>query len=437
MNKVRRPLFLLGALLIVSAVVVAQTQLSSWPFYVEVSPTTDPGVYQFTVPLHVMGQSRDDLGDLRLFDSENHEIPYAIRVRRGVDERERFDARIFNRATIGASASEVTVDLGENTAEHNEVEIQTSGENFRRRVNIEGSDSGHEWRTLQNDAIVFGFQSNGKTLESNHVSYPTSRYRYLRVRVNADELSDDRAPEIGELQVLRSVHEEGALSTWQVSVPDYQLLRNQGAHATAWTIDFGARVPCSRLSLTIDDASFYRPFQVEAVDDPQNPRLLASGTLSRRAGEKPDPEEITFDQEEHVQRIRLQVIDYSNQTLTISAIQASAPARELVFELKQPQSLPLRLFFGNQKISEPHYDFEKELSAKLKTPPIKSAVGELNKNLAFTPEPLPFTERVPWLIYLVLAGSSAALGWILFSLARSVLAREAKNQEQEAGAGSS
>ena len=437
MKKVRRPLFFMSALLIVSAVVVAQTQLSSWPFYVEVSSTPSAGVYQFTVPLHVMGQSRDDLGDLRLFDGENHEIPYAIRVRQGVNEQQEFAAQVFNRATIGASASEVTLDLGEYNREHNEVEIQTSGENFRRRVNIEGSDSGREWRTLKNNAVIFGFQSDGKSLEANHVSYPTSRYRYLRVRVNADELSDDRAPEIANVTVMMTVQEQGELSTWQVAVPDYQLLRNQGAHSTAWTIDFGARVPCSRLNLTIEDASFYRPFQVEAFDDPQNPRLLASGNLSRRAGEKPNPSIITFDQEEHVQKVRLQVTDYSNQTLTISAITASAPARELVFELKQPQSLPLRLFFGNQKISEPHYDFEKELSAKLKTPPIQSTVGESNKNLAFTPEPLPFTERVPWLIYLVLAGSGVALGWILFSLARSVLTREGKSPEQEAGAGSS
>ncbi|HEY5446106.1 MAG TPA: DUF3999 family protein, partial [Pyrinomonadaceae bacterium] len=132
MKKVRRPLFLISALLIVSAVVVAQTQLSSWPFYVEVSSTPSAGVYQFTVPLHVMGQSRDDLGDLRLFDGENHEIPYAIRVRQGVNEQQEFAAQVFNRATIGASASEVTLDLGEYNREHNEVEIQTSGENFRR-----------------------------------------------------------------------------------------------------------------------------------------------------------------------------------------------------------------------------------------------------------------------------------------------------------------
>ena len=35
------------------------------------------------------------------------------------------------------------------------------------------------------------------------------------------------------------------------------------------------------------------------------------------------------------------------------------------------------------------------------------------------PEPLPLTERAPWLIYIVLAASSIALGFVLFSLART------------------
>jgi len=47
------------------------------------------------------------------------------------------------------------VDLGENAGEHNEVEIDTAGTNFRRRVDLEGSDSGKEWRTLKTGEIVF------------------------------------------------------------------------------------------------------------------------------------------------------------------------------------------------------------------------------------------------------------------------------------------
>src|SRR6185369_17225989 len=111
---------------------------------VELNPTPKAGVYKLTIPLYVMGQSRDDLGDLRLFDSENREIPYAIRILQTMDQRQESGSKLFNRATVG-SASEATIDLGDNPGEHNEVEVQTPGGDFRRLVTVEGSDSGRDW----------------------------------------------------------------------------------------------------------------------------------------------------------------------------------------------------------------------------------------------------------------------------------------------------
>jgi len=421
--KYHRSLLLILALFFSALVVFAQDQFSAWPYFAEVSTNGNQGLYKFTVPLHVLGQAREDLGDLRLFDANNHEIPYAINVRKDIEEQNEAGASVFNEVSVG-SATEATIDLGENPAEHNQVQIETAGTDFRRRVTVEGSDSGTGWRTLRSDAVIVAFASEGQSAESNRVTYPTARYRYLRVRVNSDELYDDHPPDVTGLKVFMTVHQKGELATWDVNVPVYQLLRNQGAYASSWLIDLGARVPCDRLSLNISDQSFYRPFQVESVDDPQNPQLLASGNLSRRANDRDKMQVITFDHEAYARKIRLQITDYSNPVLSIETIQASAPAREIVFDLKQPQTVPLRLYFGNAKVDAPHYDFEKELSSALKSMPQQSSVSGSNRNPAYVPEPLPFTERVPWLIYLVLAASSAALGWILWSLTRKAMKLE-------------
>jgi hypothetical protein len=227
---------------------------------------------------------------------------------------------------------------------------------------------------------------------------------------------------------MMAVKEKGSLSTWNVPVPSYQLERNQGAHASVWTLDLGGRVPCDRLKLEIADASFSRPFRVESVDDPENPRLLATGTLTGHGGIAVQSLVITFNQEETVRKLRLQITDYSNPTLTIMSIQASAPARQLMFELKEPPAQSLRLFFGNANVTAPHYDFEKELPLRLSSEPIHASIGDLADNREYKPEPLPLTERVPWLIYLVLAASSIALGFILFNLAQSATRVHAKAQ---------
>jgi hypothetical protein len=127
------------------------------------------------------------------------------------------------------------------------------------------------------------------------------------------------------------------------------------------------------------------------------------------------------------------ITDYSNQTLSISSIKAAAPARQLVFELKETPAQPLRLFFGNAKATAPHYDFEKELPAKLASAPARSDAGAITNNPDFKPEPLPFTERIPWLIYVVLTASSIALALILISLARTTLRTEPRPVSSEVG----
>ena len=399
----------------------ADNALSAWPYVAEVTVTpADRALYEFAVPLPVMDKARDDLADLRLYDANGREIPYAIRVRREVNDAQPVTGRMFNQAAAG-NASEVSVDLGESPGEHNEVEIETAGTNFRRAVTVEGSDTGADWKLLKSGEVIFSFTSINNTARSGRVRYSNSRFRYLRVRVSADERVDREPPAITGVRVWLANREKGAAVTWDVAVPSYQLLRHGGAPASSWAIDLGGRVPCGTLSLRTDDQSFSRPFQVEVVDDPQNPRVIASGELAKPVGDRSQATTITLDNEEHARELRLITDDYNNAPLSISSIQASGALRELYFELKEPAQQPLKLYFGNAKADAPHYDFEKELSAKLKGPVVPAQVGSFVANPIYNPPPLPFTERLPWLIYVVLTISSVALAVILFSLARATM----------------
>jgi hypothetical protein len=410
-----------ASLFLVLLTAFAQGVTASWAYFTEVTPAANaPGLYDLSVPLDVMDKARPDLADLRLLDAQGKEIPYGLRIRSEIDDRQEVGGTLFNQVNVG-SATEVSVDLGENPGEHNEVEIETSGTNFRRRVTVEGGDDGKDWKILENGAVLFDFQSQNKTVQSDRVSYPVSRYRYLRVRVFADELADKQPPLITNVNAVRVVKVNGELATWNVNLPSRQLLRSQGVPSSAWNIDLGGRAPCDRLILHIEDTSFSRTFQVEARDDPQNVRLVASGELTRRVGETWQPTVIAFDQEEHVRRLRLLINDYSNPILTLSQIDAAAPARQMVFELKETPAQPVHLFFGNPNATAPHYDFEKELPAKLSMTPVRLGVKPASNNPEYKPAPLPLTERVPWAIYIVLAISSIALGLILFRLARSTV----------------
>lgn len=421
MKRFACSLLLTVPLLFVITSALAESSLSAWPYFAEVTPRADVGgIYQFVVPVQVMGKAREDLADLRLIDAAGREIPYALQIRREGNEQREFGTRLFNRATV-ANATEVSIDLGGNPGEHNEIQIESTGSNFRRRVEVEGSDTASNWRTLTTSETIFKFESQNRAVNANRISYPLSRYRYLRLRVHADDLTDKNAPDITSVRAMRVARDPEMLTTWDADLSPYQLLRNQGAPASSWTIDLGGRVPCDRLYLTLNEESFSRQFQVEVADNPQDIRVVASGELTRRVGERDQPVMITFDNEEYARKLRLLVTDYNNPTLSIQSVQAAAPARQIFFELKEATTQPLRLFFGNANTTAPHYDFEKELAARITAVPVPVTVGSFSPNPDYRPEPLPFTERVPWMIYVVLTISSLALALILLSLARSTM----------------
>jgi hypothetical protein len=417
--KIRIILLVAVVVLMSTAATSADAAMSAWEWIAGVVFVEGaPGLRKVTLSAEVLERARDNLADLRLQDANHTEIPFAVRVRREVNDVKRIQTREFNRVTAPGGVSELAVELDGSAESHNEIEIETSGQNFRRQVELEGSDDGREWRVVRTDGVIFSFESNNKRIESNRIAYPESRYRFLRAKIARDAVVDQNAPEITSLAVMMTVRDAEVAKGWGVTVPMVSAVRADGSPGTAWLIDLGHRVPCNRLSLDIKGESFSRPYSIELADDPQNLILVTSGEIKRRAGEAPKNIDIVFE-EVRARRLRLITTDFANPSLNIVAITASGPARELWFEMKEGISAPLWLFVGNPNAGEPRYDFESEVSSNQSFQVSAVTVLPIEPNPNFRPPPKPLTERVPWLIYAVLTIASVALGLILLSLIRT------------------
>ena len=190
----------------------AAEPLSAWPYFKELrSPGAVSGLLDFLLDREVLDQARADQADLRLYDGEGHEIPYVLRVRHQVETQAAFPVREFNRGVEGGAAV-VSADLGAQPVEHNLVEIDTAGVNYRRLADVQGSAHGVAWSTLASQAILFRFSAVGRSVEQLAVPYPVSRYRYLRVRVSRDPQVDSDAPQIVALRVRRSIRVQGEMT---------------------------------------------------------------------------------------------------------------------------------------------------------------------------------------------------------------------------------
>ena len=382
----------------------------------------------------VFDNARRDLGDLRLFDASGRAVPYALREMRRRFRREKFEASEFNRGEGPDDSSELVLDLGDEGVEHNEVKVITPGRNFRRRVVLEGSDDGKSWREIA-DTNLIQFDRDGKTIDGQTIAYPTSRFRYLRVRVFRDPAVDKTSVRIERVEAIRKVEVPGELLTLTGELQPREPVRAGDGPGSAWIIDLGGNnVPCDRIEVDIEDTEFVRNIRIEAggpEDSPQGfyPLAITSARVwQRRAGERQEPLVATF-AEVRAARLRLVVTDYSNPPLTITAVRFSAPARQVVFAGAAAESDPPRLYFGNPDATAPNYDFARNLPKRLDPAPVRATLGNREPNPDYIPPPVPFTERWPWLIYVVLGSVAVVLAAIIASLARKAIARHDRMDE--------
>jgi hypothetical protein len=384
--------------------------LSAWPYYKEIRIRGGPA--DFVLDTQVLDKARTDHADLRLYDASAREIPYALRIRRELDTRSLFTSREFNRAAEGTAAL-ISCDLGEQPQEHNEAVISTVGNNFRRLAEVQGSPDGAQWVTLVSQAILFRFTAAGRTVEQDSVSYPVSRYRYLRVRVERDPQVDRAAPEITSLAVRRAIRSKGQTVSFAGALESREADPFQGRPSSIWRIDLGGRIPLQSLALQVAERAFSRPFQLESVDDPTSAEVIASGNLVRLQDDPVGEVRIDFG-ERFARRLKLTVIDDRNPPLSLLNARALSASRQVIF---QAPAGVIRVYYGNPKGMAPHYDLPAGISANEGVWDHPTLAAE-RANPIYRPEPKPLSERSPWLVYLVLIGACASLAAILLNLAR-------------------
>jgi hypothetical protein len=390
--------------------------LSAWLYFKEIQmPRAAGGLQEFVLDRETLDGSRAGQSDLRLYDSAGRETPYMLRVRRDVATSNAFPAREFNRSADGG-ATQVSLDLGEQAQQHNQVDVETTGNNFRRLVDVQGSPDGAQWSTLASGSIIFRFAAAGRSAEQQAVDYPVSRYRYLRIRVIRDPQVDQAAPELIGARVRRSVQIKGEMRSFAGSLEGREPDRVNARPASIWRVDLGGRVPIQRVLIMAGDGVFSRPFQLEAVDNWAAPVLLASGELVRR--ENTGGQLAIEFAEQFARRLRLTVTDDRNAPLSIATITAQGAARQVVFDSATAGSGPLRLYYGNPRAMAPRYDLAARLPSDLSPRLPRLTLGPQHENPIYRPEPKPFSERSPWLVYVVLGAASVVLAAILVSLAR-------------------
>lgn len=394
--------------------------------------------------MDVFGKEPDDLRDVRLTDAKGTRIPYALRIMR--DRYEQINVSIIR--TFNAAASpksriyEASYELANAPAPgYNEIEIGTTGRNFRRKVEVFGDDADKFAKPkslLGKGKYLVHYDVDGKVVDIHRFRFDYMQYRYLQVRVHADDFTvDEEIPEITSVTVRRRIEIPGESVTEPATLNSMGFTRGDGGPATAWMILLPDRMPCEKLTFDVFGAASERPMRLEIADEKQARRTVFGADWRWLPGDdKRQTLEVRFN-EVVAQRLRLVITDNANQPLNIQNVKATRSVRKLIFAKPEEGkfTLPLRLYTGNPSAGATRYDLVKNLPVLLKPAPSIATLEPGQLNPTYEAPPKTLDQRMPWLVHVVLGAASLILLLILAALARQAIRRHDQTQPDQAAAG--
>jgi uncharacterized protein DUF3999 len=391
---------------------------SEWQFSKPVETTTsNDGYLRISVDGEVYRRSQRSLADLRLVDDLGKETPYSIYSQHESTTQESYEPKIFNRAILPGAYFTLTLDL-EQEAESNTLVLKTSSRNFKRRVEIGGSNDRKQWLVLKSDGYIFDF-SGDQRIHLTTIKYPDSKYRYLQIKVwNGKE---------------EPLTIEGASLSRVKTTPARRAVRRVGLHsreedvklkATVCVLDLSyENLPADFLTIDTPEENFSRMVEVEAGNDLKTWESPQQGDLYRFRTEKYSVEKKTLHfPEVRCRYLKLLIYNHDDPPLKLAAFEVQGVEEDLVCRTQTGRSYSL--YYGNPRAHAPRYDFER-LKNYLSLETLATVrLGKETENGSFRPSgpKRPWTERQPVLFWGVLLLMVFGLGAYIVRLMMKVKA---------------
>jgi hypothetical protein len=311
--------------------------------------------HKIVLPNEIFGKVETDLSDIRIFGfttkHDTIEAPYILRL---TTEKISQKDVVFN--LINQSKNDkgyyFTFEMPSEGVV-NQLNLEFKQQNFDWRLTLEGSQNQREWFSITEDYRILSIKNESTDFHFTKVTFPGSRYHYLRLRVDSEIKPEIRYAKISLNEVVEGEFEKYIINSTRVE----ECKQNK---QTIINVDMKSPVPVCKLKICIKDTfDFYRPVTIKYLTDSvktqqgwkDNYSTLTSATLN------------SFERNEFkfnntiLRRLIIIIENQDNQSLKIDSIVVEGYIHELMARFIEPATYFLT--YDNHHAIKPHYDIDR------------------------------------------------------------------------------
>jgi hypothetical protein len=379
----------------------ATASISYFKYERPLQPTQSGGQHYIVLDETIWQHARADLGDLRIYSAEK-EIPYMLTIERGGSAIEQKNISVLQPGTLNGK-TQFLLDMSD-ISRYDRVELRLRTKNFVAHARVEGSDDAHgvSWSNLGTTTLYD--LSDEKLGHNSTLHIPVTTYKYLRVWIDnfvkpLDVESATAGMSLEEKAVWRDLN----------SQPE----RGQQGHDTVFIVSIPKNVPLERVFLSVDpsQANFRRDINIQS----DSGMWFGSGEISRihmnRNGQRIDVEQSWLDVGgTGPGPFKIIIHNGDDAPLKITDIRLQQYERRIYFDSDPGASF--RLYYGDEKLGPPVYDYAKLFQRDASASQVKLAAEEQNAAFSGRPDDRPWSERHPAVLWVTIIAAVMILGGI-------------------------
>ena len=403
------------AALLLAATGIVSPQPQYFRYNRALSPTQTAGQTCTALPADLFAHASPGLTDLRLYNYTT-EVPFVLRT---LEPTQAHPGTLPVR-NLGTHGNRTVFDAAMPPGTYNDVNLVLDARNFIAIVAVSGSQSATDPKPTELGNFTLFDLSSERLGRSTVLHLPDSDFRYLHFAV-AGPLHPN------QVQGINLPTQTAAEAAYTLAATTSRFTRKD--HTTVAEITLPAHVPADRLTVTPGPtpANFSRdvtvtvrplaeqtPVADESIPPPQP--TVYTGNLLRlhrqQDGQQIDEDRLSLNLNTPSSPIptrwSIALNNGDDPPISLQSIRLEFEQQSLCFEATPNTTYTLH--YGDPAITSPQYDYAALFTQQ--PHPTSLILGPENLNPTYTPrpDPRPFTERHPALLWLALLAAITLLG---------------------------
>lgn len=370
----------------------------------KIKQVSENGLHEIILSPTIRTYSKQDLSDIRIFDSKGNEVPYFIQTNKNTSSNTFEEYTIVSKIVAPKKNTSIVIAIPPNK-NNNQLSLYIANSDAEKKYSISGSDDQKEWFGISNSNILSDLSSTSETSVIKTISYPLNTYRYLKI-----DFDDRKTLPVNVLKVgnFSSQLQKSILS--EIIPQKTSTTENHSKKETQIHVLFDTPQVINAISFEISKPTYYNRKAILYKKVKRETRRksaefeeeIASFELNSNSKNSFTISEI-FEKE-----FFIKIENHDNQPLSISKIKYDQKPISIVADLNSGESYILKT--GNKTLTEPDYDlsdFKNNIAVNL---PQAFVYDVQQKSKAINQTKAKSFWQQPWFMWLcILAGGITIL----------------------------